>query len=69
MSGPRPWTLVRSQIAQAKRKDPTADVTELKRELKAERLAEYIKRTVDTAPPLTDAQRARLALLLTGGSS
>lgn len=61
------WTHTRSQIAHTKRRDPNADVTELRRQLKAERLADYIKRTVDTAPPLTPEQRDRLALLLTGG--
>lgn len=38
-----------------------------RRNLAAERLADYIKRTVDAAPPLTPEQRDRLALLLTGG--
>jgi hypothetical protein len=32
--------------------------------LEAERRAEIIKRIVDAAPPLTDEQRAKLALLL-----
>lgn len=58
------WTQVRSQIAHAKRADPDADVTELRRQLKAEHLADYIRRTVESAPPLTDEQRARLASLL-----
>lgn len=61
------WTQTRSQIARTKKADPTADVTELRRQLKAERLEDYIKRTVDAAPPLTDTQRARLAALLSGG--
>ena len=38
-------------------------------DLKAERLAEHIKRTVDNAPPLTQEQRDRLALLLRGGAA
>lgn len=50
-----------------KKKDPSADVTELRRQLKAERLADYIERTVDAAPPLTAEQRTRLASLLGGG--
>jgi hypothetical protein len=37
--------------------------------MRAERLADYIKRTVDAAPPLTNAQRDRLALLLKGGGA
>lgn len=58
------WTHTRSAIAHAKKADPEADVTELRRRLKAERLEDYIQRTVDTAPPLTPEQRDRLALLL-----
>lgn len=61
------WTQTRSRIAHAKRRDPQADVTDLRRQLKAERLEDYIKRTVDSAPPLTPEQRDKLALLLRGG--
>jgi hypothetical protein len=32
--------------------------------MRAERLAEFIARTVDAAPPLTESQRERLAALL-----
>ena len=63
------WTKTRSQIAHAKRRDPDADVTELRRQLKADRLADYINRVVDAAPPLTVEQRDRLALLLRGGDA
>lgn len=63
------WTHTRSQIAVAIKKNPDADVTELRRQLQAERLGEYIQRVVDAAPPLTLAQRDRLALLLRGGDS
>lgn len=63
------WTKTRSQIAHAKKKNPDADTTELRRQLKAERLAEYIELTVDAAPALTPAQRDRLALLLHGGAA
>lgn len=35
----------------------------------AERLADYIRKTVDAAPELTTEQRDRLALLLRGGDS
>lgn len=62
------WTHTRAKIANTKRLDPDADVTDLKRQLKAERLEDYIQRTVDSAPRLTEAQRARLAALLTGGT-
>ena len=61
------WRKTRSQIAVAVRQHPDADVTELRRQLKAERLAEHVKQVVDSAPPLTADQRARVAALLTGG--
>lgn len=63
------WTKTRSQIANLKRRDPDADTTALKTQLKAERLADYIERVVSTAPPLTPAQRARLAALLVGDAA
>ena|GEM_PF-1752630 len=34
----------------------------------ATQLGDYIRRLVDAAPPLTDAQRSRLALLLRGAA-
>lgn len=58
------WTHTRSRIASTKKADPTADVTELRRQLKAERLEDYIRRVVDDAPELNDEQRRRLAALL-----
>lgn len=60
----RPWTKIRSEIAVAARLNPTADTTDLRRELKAARAAEYILNLVTSAPPLTDEQRNRLASLL-----
>lgn len=63
------WTKTRSQIAHAKRADPNADTTELRRKLKAERLEDYIARTLDEAPPLSPEQRQRLAVLLSGGDA
>lgn len=61
------WTHTRSAIAIALRQDPDADVTELRRKLRAERLEEHIRRVVDEAPPLTREQRDRLATLLRTG--
>lgn len=63
------WTKTRSQIAHAKRADPNADTTDLRRLLKAERLEEHIRKTVEAAPPLTAEQMDRLALLLHSGSA
>lgn len=62
------WTHTRSELANALRADPTADVTDLRRRLKAERLADHIRKIVDAAPPLTADQRSRLATLLGGAT-
>ena len=43
---------------------PTDD---LDRDYAAERLADFIRRTVDAAPPLSAEQRQKLTALLTGG--
>lgn len=40
------------------------DTLTARRDLHAARLEDYISRTLATAPPLTDEQRQRLALLL-----
>ena len=60
------WTHERAKVASLSRSravdDP--DLIAARRNLRAERLAMYIKRAVDAAPPLTAEQRDRLALLL-----
>jgi hypothetical protein len=40
-----------------------------RRDLAAQRLADYIKATVDAAGPLTPEQHDRLAMLLRGGGN
>lgn len=40
------------------------DLIEARRALAAEKLAAYVAKTVADAPPLTDAQRDRIAALL-----
>ena len=62
------WTHTRSQLANALKADPSADVTELRRQLKADKLEDYIKRVVDDAPALNDEQRTHLASLLRGAA-
>jgi hypothetical protein len=58
----------RARIAALKRHHPNdQDTFELARDFRAERLAEYIQRVLDMAPPLTQAQRDKLAILLGGG--
>ena len=63
------WTAERARVASLTRSrtpdDP--DLLDARRKLRTERLADYIARTVDAAPPLTADQRDRLALLLRGG--
>ena len=54
--------LTRSRAAN----DP--ELVEARRNLLAARLEDHIRRTVDTAPPLSAEQRDRLAILLRGGS-
>ena len=61
------WTKTRSKIALTLKADPAADVTELRRQLKEQRLAEHIVKKVAEAPPLTPEQLDRLAGLLRGG--
>jgi hypothetical protein len=57
----------RARVAALKRHHPNDQETiELARNFRAERLAEYIQRVVDMAPPLTEAQRDKLAILLRG---
>lgn len=64
------WTQERARVA-ALTRSRTADDPDLigaRRNLAAERLAEHIARVVAEAPPLTEAQRSSLALLLHGSS-
>ena len=70
-ASPRSWTHERARVAALSR-DRSADDPELieaRRNLRAERMAEYIRKTVDAAPPLSVEQRERLALLLRGGAA
>ena len=46
-----------------------ARIDDARRNLAVAKLEDYIKRTVDAAPPLTVEQRDRLALLLTSGAA
>ncbi len=57
----------RARVAALRRHRPNDPKThELAAAFKAERLAEYIARVVAQSPPLSAAQRARLAVLLRG---
>lgn len=60
-----PWTHHRSQVASLTAHGAEPELIEnARRNLRAARLADYIQKTVDAAPPLTAAQRDRLATLL-----
>jgi len=57
----------RARVAAMRRHRPNDPKTdELAASFKADRLAQHISRVVDSAPPLTAAQRDRLAMLLRG---
>lgn len=62
------WTHTRAEIARTKKKNPDADVTDLRRKLKAERLADHVERALADLPPLTLEERSEIArILLTAG--
>lgn len=59
---------LRAHLAATVRHHPNdvESINQLRRNLAAKRLADYIKATVDAAGPLSAAQRDELALLLRG---
>jgi hypothetical protein len=60
----------KSQLALQIRHHPEADHTDLRRQLKAQVLEEKVRKVVDSAPPLSIEQRAKIAaILLTGGDA
>lgn len=61
----------RNRLGAIKRHRPTdlAAIKAARQELAAAKIAEYIERTVNAAPPLSAEQRDRLALLLRGGDA
>ena len=66
---PRRRRLVCTIAARERHNPDDPEIPALRAELAAEGLAEHIKRVVDAAPPLTPAQRERLALLLRPGAA
>jgi len=65
------WTAERARYASLSRSRPAddPDLIEARRNLKAERLAEHIASVVNEAPPLSAAQRSRLAALFESGDA
>lgn len=57
---------LRAHKGVAVRRGDAAEAARLDTEIRTARLADYIRKTVDAAPPLTPEQRDKLALLLRG---
>lgn len=64
---PKEVARLRATIGSHIARDPSADTSELRRDLRAAGLEAHISRVVAEAPPLTDVQRSRLAALLAPG--
>lgn len=62
-----PVHLARSAVAHAVRnkKDPTP----ARQQLKEAKLTRWVQEALETAPPLTEEQRHRIAAMLTGGGA
>jgi hypothetical protein len=61
---------MRAEIARSSKR--TGDPTQAKnwrRDYTAAKLEEYVRRTVNNAPPLTSDQQSRIAALLRGGGA
>ena len=60
------WTRERARVAALRRHRQPDDpeITSASRDLAAEHLAEYVRRTVAAAPPLTNQQRQKITALL-----
>ena len=66
----RPVRSLKAQLGAQTRHHPEQDHSDLKRDLRAEVLAEHVAREVAKAPALTAEQAQRIAaLLLTGGGA
>lgn len=63
-------TTERARVASLTRSRPDddPDLVSARRNLAAEKLDAYIRKTIAAAPPLTDEQRATITRLLGGGS-
>lgn len=62
------WTSERARVASLSRSRTPDDPVLLtaRRDLRAARAEDYIRQLVGSSPPLSAAQRARLAVLLSG---
>jgi len=64
------WTHERAKVASLtrSRKADDPELISARQRLAADRLAEHVAKVVAKAPPLTPAQRDRIAALLRGGA-
>jgi len=64
------WTAERARVASLSRSRTPDDpaLVGARRDLKAARLEDHIRRVVAEAPPLTDEQRDKLAAILRGAA-
>ncbi|MEY4081692.1 MAG: hypothetical protein RL430_2122 [Actinomycetota bacterium] len=64
------WTAERARVASLSRSRTPDDpaLVSARRDLKAARLEDHIRRVVAEAPPLTDEQRDKLAAILRGAA-
>jgi hypothetical protein len=58
-----------AQVSRNPKAVPAEDLAAARRAYITEKLADHITQVVESAPPLTDEQRDRLAVLLRGGST
>lgn len=65
------WTSQRAKVASLSRVRPSDDpeLLEARQQLKFLKLQEHVANVVAQAPPLTDAQAANIAVLLSGGGA
>jgi len=59
----------RSRVAVTARLGTPADIEAARQDHAAAKLADYVAKVVAEAPPLSPAQRDRIAILLRGGAS
>lgn len=65
------WTAARARLNALQRYRPAGDpeVVAARSRLRDARAEDYIRKLVDAAPPLSEAQRSRLAVLLLQGAA
>ncbi|MER6970546.1 hypothetical protein ABT304_05785 [Nocardioides sp. NPDC000445] len=62
-------TRLNLRIARILKNDPRADVTELRAQYRAQKLAEYVEKVLADVPPLKPEDRQRIARLLMRGAA